>query len=135
MRKKTVFYKILVKREKLAGLGSAGMFARISNWKYPKIGEWTPKIYKKDLVMCRTGYHLTTAKDVAYWINKGYYLFIAEGRGRAKGRKTDNKILFSQVRLIKCLGRVTSYKQADKIDNVKTDAGLRRCFPKRKRSK
>ena len=61
-----------------------------------KPGKWTKKISKKDIEMCKCGYHLTN--NPKSWYSRGAKVYIAE----AKGISTwlDDKCVCSQVRLL-----------------------------------
>lgn len=74
--------------------------------KYPKPGVWTKK---RQVAMCKSGWHLAIGRSLHEWINWHGTAFrmqvwAAEGRGawdfRLTADSTEAKMVFSQVRLL-----------------------------------
>lgn len=74
---------------------------RANNGWWPAVGKWTEK---QEVYPCRSGWHLTEARDVPRWQSWGPDLFLAEGAGRS-AIDTD-KVVFAQARLVRHIAKI-----------------------------
>ena len=82
------YYKVLDKQQRSCNGGKG-------RWKPNK---WKPEI-KGQLIPCSVGYHLCRKKDLIDWLNEE--IWIAKGRG--KKIVCNDKVVFSQARILKKL--------------------------------
>lgn len=91
----------------------AGQWA--THWELPKgsrPGKWMPK---EEVILCRSGWHMSPIGNIHEWITLNGYLYVAEGRGKSEG--TDNgqiqdKVVFEEARLVRLVGKITAFKCA-----------------------
>lgn len=81
-----------------------GKIARYSSYRYPFINRWTKKIGIGELHMCYVGYHVCELKDLLYWGDEGFNIYIVETKGaHINCNESQNKKCFQQIRLVKKL--------------------------------
>lgn len=76
-------------------------------------GEWTTPV---DVNPCYSGYHLTNAKSIYNWIKPGSTVWVAEGKGQKV--EEDTKIVFSQARITRSLGKVSKEDLLSSLNNA-----------------
>ena len=70
---------------------------------WPDLGVWTKS---KPVVLCRSGYHLSTQIGLSDWLNLGY-LWEAEGEGFCQHSPDGDKVVFERARLVRKVGTIS----------------------------